>query len=121
MKSHLLAFLAMAVLGSVSGMALAANQGPVAASDENCGCVSGAMDSDAEVRRCGPLLDSLSPAQVVDLKGRCSAKSAPAGGPDLCFCLTQFHTDPQIVKACEAVVGKNTKPSELARMGANCR
>ncbi|MCB1929311.1 MAG: hypothetical protein KDH17_14920 [Rhodocyclaceae bacterium] len=121
MRSHLLAVLAAALLGAAPGMALAGGQGPIAASDENCGCVSGAMDSDADVRRCGPLLNSLSPAQVVDLKGRCSAKSAPAGGPDLCFCLTQFHTDPQIVKACEAVVGKNTKPSELARMGANCR
>ncbi|MCB1906599.1 MAG: hypothetical protein KDH15_04460 [Rhodocyclaceae bacterium] len=121
MKSHQLAVLAIALLGSASGMALADGQGPVAASAENCGCVSGAMDTDAEVRRCGPLLESLSPGQVVDLKGRCTAKSAPAGGPDLCFCLTQFHTDPQIVKACEAVVGKDTKPSELARMGAHCR
>ena len=121
MRSHLFAALAAALLGLASGMALAGDQGAVAASDEHCGCVSRAMDSDDDVRRCGPLLDSLSPAQVVDLKGRCSAQSAPSVGPDLCFCLTQLHTDPQIIKACEAVVGKNTKPSELARMGANCR
>ena len=121
MKSSLLVVLAVALHGLGSGVAVAGSHAPVAATSENCVCVSGEMDADAEVRHCSPLLEAMSPGQVVDLKGRCSAKSVPAGGPDLCFCLTGFHTDPQMIKACEAVVGKNTKASELARMGAQCR
>ena len=40
---------------------------------------------------------------------------------DACFCLKGLHTDPNIVKACGAIIGKNTKPSEMARLAADCR
>lgn len=121
MMSHRIAVLAIALLAAGPGLALAAPRAPLEVSAENCACVSGGMSTDAGVRVCQPLLASLSPEQVVDLKGRCSAQAAAPGGPDLCFCLTRFHTDPQVVKACEARVGKSTRPSELARMAAQCR
>ncbi|MCB1889846.1 MAG: hypothetical protein KDH20_19725 [Rhodocyclaceae bacterium] len=119
MNSPQFAALSLAWLGFAPGLAMA--ETPLAASDEHCACVTGTMDTDAEVRRCEPLLNAWSPAQMVDLKGRCAAKGAPADGPDRCFCLTGFHTDPRIIQACEAVVGRNTKPSALARMAAECR
>jgi len=87
---------------------------------EICGCVGGKIDTDAKAARCSALLDAMTPAQVVELTGQCNAQRAAADGPDLCFCLKGFHTDPKIIKACEALIGKDTKPSEIARLGAQC-
>ncbi len=115
---RVLAVATAAVLGS---LAQAVEPAPVAASADPCACVSGRMTTDADVRRCQPMLARLTPEETVALKGRCEAASAPAAGPDLCFCLTRLHTDPRIVAACEALVGKNTPPSALARLGAKCR
>ncbi len=116
----------IAVIGTLlaawhGGNALAqSGQGPAAPSTEICACVSGGIDSDAKAARCSGLLDAMAPEQIVDLTGRCNAQRAATGGPDLCFCLKTFHTDPKIIEACEAIIGKDTKPSEIARLGAQC-
>ncbi|MCB1914566.1 MAG: hypothetical protein KDG52_02425 [Rhodocyclaceae bacterium] len=120
-KRVLAALFAVATGAPGPWTATPASAAAVQASPADCACVAGRFDSDAEVARCTQLLDRMSPAEVTNLKGQCNAQSAPAQGIDVCFCLKTFHTDPQVIQACEALLGKNTKPSELARMGADCR
>jgi len=86
-----------------------------------CSCVNDPINTDAKARLCGDLLNGMTPEETVHAKGECNAKFARERGLNICFCLKSFHTDPDIINACENIIGKDTKPSEIARLAANCR
>ena len=92
----------------------------VQASEDICSCVSEPIVTDAKAKSCGKLLDDLTPEETVRISGECNAKLINKTGLNVCTCLTTFQTDPDIIKACEDIVGKNTRPSELVRLAENC-
>ena len=86
-----------------------------------CSCVNEPINTDVKVRSCGELLNRMTPEDTIRAKGECNAQLARERGLDACFCLKSFHADPDVIKACEDIIGKDTKPSEMARLAADCR
>lgn len=86
-----------------------------------CSCVNEPIKTDEKVRSCGKLLNTMTPEDTVRAKGKCNAKLAHERGLDVCFCLKSFHTEPDIIKECENIIGRNTRPSEMAQLAADCR
>ena len=93
----------------------------VGASVDICSCVNEPINTDIKAQSCGELLSGMTPEDTVRAKGECNAKLSRERGLDICSCLKSFHTDPDIIKACEDIIGKDTKPSEMARIAADCR
>ena len=89
-------------------------------SEDICSCVTEPIVTDAKAKLCGKLLDELTPEETVRILGECNARLIKKSGLNICTCLKTFQTDPDIIKACEDIVGKDTKPSELARLAENC-
>lgn len=91
------------------------------ASVDVCTCVNEPIDTDAKARLCGELLSGMTPEDTVRAKGECNAKLTRKEGLNICSCLKSFQTDPDIIKACEDLIGKDTKPSEMANLAAHCQ
>ena len=91
------------------------------ADEDICQCVNEPINTDAKARSCKKLLDVMTPEETVRITGECKAKLVGESKLDVCYCLKTFHSDPDIVKACEKIIGKEAKPSEMARMAADCK
>lgn len=85
-----------------------------------CSCVNEPITTEEKARYCKAALDAMSPEETVNAKGACNAKIVRQKGLDVCTCLKTFHTDPAIIKACEEIIGKDTKPSEMAQLAEKC-
>lgn len=46
--------------------------------------------------------------------------TATAGEPDLCFCLQTSSTDPEVIKACEAILPKDLTPAKITSLIVEC-
>lgn len=84
-----------------------------------CSCVTEPEGSGARARACKALIDSMSPNESVEAALTCREKP-PAGGPDLCFCVQTSSTDPEIRKACEAIIPENLTRAKMTSLFVEC-
>lgn len=91
------------------------------ADSDICQCINEPINTDTKAKTCEKLFDAMTPGETVRVTGECKAKLLGESKLDICSCLSTFHTNPDIVKACENIIGKDTKPSEMARMAADCK
>jgi hypothetical protein len=86
-----------------------------------CTCVNEPLNTDARLKACGDLIDSMTPEETATRSIACrEALPVPEGGPDLCFCLRTTTTDEEIMQACEALIPEDMTPMQLTRTLAEC-
>jgi hypothetical protein len=86
-----------------------------------CTCVNEPLNTDARLKACGDLMDSMTPEETATRSIACrEALPVPEGGPDLCFCLRTTTTDADIMQACEALIPEDMTPMQLTRTIAEC-
>ncbi len=86
-----------------------------------CSCTNEPVSTSAKAQACGVLIESMTPREIAEKKVACRQDlPVPEGGPDLCFCLKTFTTDPVVAKACEAIIPKNITPEELVAKQVAC-
>lgn len=86
-----------------------------------CTCVNEPLNTDAKLKACGDMMDSMTPEEVTTKAFECRAAiSVPEDGPDLCYCLRTTTTDPAIMEACQALIPENMTPRELTAKLVEC-
>ena len=86
-----------------------------------CSCTNEPIRTDAKAKACGALMESVSPEEAAGKVMACREQlPVPEGGPDLCFCIRTMSRDPEIGKACEALLPENMSPAEMAKLAVDC-
>lgn len=115
-----LVILAMATVASCGGdgdsVATAAGEAV-----DFCTCANEPIVTDARLKACSDLLESVSPEVAAGETMACRQDlPVPEGGPDLCFCVRTMSEDPEIHAACEALLPDDMAPLQLSRIVARC-
>lgn len=93
----------------------------VVAEIDFCSCVNEPLDTNARVKACGDLMNSLTPAENASKAMACRENlPVPEGGPDLCFCLRTTSRDVDLMAACEAIIPDDMTPRQLTKTMADC-
>lgn len=123
MKTLIYAFLTLALMacGDSGGPQTAMASDTDAGEVDFCSCVNEPLDTDARVKACGDLMNSMSPTESTERTMACrAALPMPEDGPDLCYCLRVISTDPDVAKACDALVSDDMTPRELVEKTNAC-
>jgi hypothetical protein len=97
------------------------SQATAAAEVDFCSCVNEPMTSNARVKACNDLTNSMTPEETVTKSFACrESLTVPEGGPDLCFCLRTTTRDREILEACQAIVPEDMTPMELTTKMVEC-
>jgi len=118
----LLATLSVAACGGPDDSGMAGTGGDSDANVTFCSCVNEPATTDSKAAACGAMLNALTPEEAARKTNACRQQvPIPAGGPDLCFCLKSSSTDPDVVKACQAILDKeNMTPREISNKVVAC-
>ena len=70
-----------------------------------CDCVNYPPTTDAKNAACSVIIDSMPVEEMVARSSECRKLiSVPAGGPDICYCMTFDSDDPEVRQACANIV-----------------
>ena len=107
--------------GSSENSETAAANGGTAGEIDFCSCVNEPLNTDARLKACGAMMNSLTPTESATKTMACrEALPVPEGGPDLCFCLRTTSRDAELMSACEALIPDDMTPLQLTRKTVEC-
>ncbi len=86
-----------------------------------CTCVNEPMTSNARVKVCNDLMNSMTPEETTTKSFACrESLPVPEGGPDLCYCLRTTTRDRELLEACQAIIPEDMTPMEMTTKKVAC-